>query len=55
MDENTYASLKTVLAFIKEDNVNLRRHWEEKGKPADHIYTHIQRLSDWADEVAKDY
>jgi len=51
MDKKTYKSVLTVLDYLKDE----KKHWEENDKPKDHIYTHIQKLSHWADEVAKDY
>jgi hypothetical protein len=51
MDEKTYKSLLNILDYLKDE----KRDWEENGKPENHIYNDIQRLSNWADEVAKDY
>jgi hypothetical protein len=52
MDEKTYESVRAVVEYLLHDE---KRDWEESGKPKGHIYTHIKRLADWADEAAKDY
>ena len=51
MDELTYRSLSAILEYLCEDE---RKHWEELGKPDDHIYTHIQRVQTWADDNSCD-
>jgi hypothetical protein len=52
MDNKTYDSLCALLDYLFPVE---KRHWEEMGRPDDHIYLHLQRLAGWADEVAKDY
>jgi hypothetical protein len=52
MDNETYNSLCAVLDYLMPEE---KRHWEEMGKPDDHIYLDVRRVDDWADEVAKDY
>lgn len=44
MDEKTYDSLRAVLDYL-----------EGTEYAEDHIYQHIERLMDWAEEVAKDF
>jgi hypothetical protein len=51
MDKKTYRSVLAILGYLIPEE----RHWEESGKPASHIYIHVKRLVDWADEVRKDY
>ena len=52
MDKETYNSLAVVLEYLLADE---RKHWQELGRPKDHIYIHVRRLMAWADEVRKDY
>jgi len=52
MDEPTYRSVLVILDYLVAEE---ERHWEECGKPKKHIYIHLARLIQWADEVAKDY
>ena len=52
MNAQTYRSLLAILAYLMPEE---RRHWEEDGKPNNHIYHHVRRLVEWADEVAKEY
>jgi hypothetical protein len=52
MDKKTYRSVLAILAYLMPEE---KRHWEEAGRPKDHIYLHVKRLDDWCTEVAKDY
>jgi hypothetical protein len=52
MDKKTYRSVVAILDYSMQDE---QRHWEEARKPKAHIYHHFKQLSDWADEVAKEY
>jgi len=52
MNAQTYRSVLAILAYLMPEE---RRHWEEDGKPKNHIYHHVRRLMEWVDEVAKDY
>lgn len=52
MNEKTYRSLLIVLDYLMPEE---RRHWQELGRPKEHVYRHLRQLRDWADEVAKEY
>ncbi len=52
LDEKTYRSVLAILAYLMREE---HRHWEESGKPKSHIYHHVRRLVQLADEVAKEY
>mgnify|MGYP001613150316 FL=1 len=44
MDKKTYNALVKILDYIGEDE---EKHFEESGKPKDHIYRSIILVSDW--------
>ena len=52
MDNETYNSLCAVLDYLIPAE---KRHWEEAGRPKQHIYLHLKQVDDWCTEVAKDY
>jgi hypothetical protein len=52
MNDETFNSLCAVLDYLMPEE---ERHWEEMGKPDDHIFLHVRRVDNWATEVAKDY
>jgi hypothetical protein len=49
MDEKTYQSLREVVMYLSLDE---GRHFEENGRPRNHIYRHVMRLAKWLDAKA---
>ena len=52
MDEETYNALLKVIDYLYD---NEQRHWEESGRPANHIFKSLEQLAGWSQEVAKEY
>jgi hypothetical protein len=52
MDQKTYQSLIALLSHVAYQEW---KDWDQSGRPRKHVYAHVRRLEDWADEVAKDY
>lgn len=46
MDKKTIASLEEVVNYLHHDE---ERHWDEDGKPSEHIYHAVHRLAQWLD------
>lgn len=44
MDEETYESLQRVVKYLLPEE---SRHWEESGKPKQHIYKDVIRLKQY--------
>ena len=49
MDEKTYASLRAAVIYLSADEA---RHFEECGRPRNHIHRHVTRLARWLDATA---
>jgi hypothetical protein len=43
-----YESLR---ALVEYDYSEERKHWQENGRPALHIFRHIKRVEEWLDQV----
>ena len=46
MDEKTYQSLYLMVVYLSADEA---RHFEECGRPRNHIHRHVMRLEKWLD------
>lgn len=50
-----YESLSALIEYASPDE---RKHWEEAGRPRDHIFLDLERIAAWLDEeraYLKDY
>jgi hypothetical protein len=48
MNHEIFKSLEKVVKYLYDDE---QKHWEEDGKPKDHIFTHVNLLDHWVRTV----
>ncbi len=41
-------SIQALVEYLYEEE---RRHWEESGRPAAHIFSHVTRVADWLESL----
>ncbi len=46
MDFETIESLRNILDYLHDDE---EKHWQETGKPDDHVFTDLVRVTRWLD------
>ena len=47
MDKKIERSLERIIQYLFWEEI---RHWEELGKPRDHIFTDVRRVDRWLDK-----
>ena len=49
MDKKIERSLERIIQYLFWEEI---RHWEELGKPRDHIFTDVRRVDRWLDKAS---
>ncbi len=52
MDKKTYDAIKRVVEYLYDDEEN---HWEESGKPKNHIFRDVCRLNGLLDTYRSEF